>query len=671
MTRPFSFDTETWGCLDLAVHPAPPLVCCSWQVDGLAPGICKGKAESVAKFRELMHIPDTVCVGVNLVFDLGVLCATDPTLLPEVFDGLEKGRFRDCSLRERLHDIARGCLDVDPTTGQRFAYSLAALEARYCGRDRSAEKTDGWRLRYHELEDVPLEKWPAEAVEYPLNDARGTLEVYKAQAGHLNLQCEPQEMRAAWALKLMSLWGIRTDKKTVGEVVGEIEKAHESSRHKFFKAGFIAKRKPRGGKNPETPDGFDGDIPFKWVTKKAPIQALVEQAYDGNPPLTAKGAISTDRDCLTESGDALLEALGEASETEKLKTTYAQVLRLGTEVPIHVSFNSLLTSQRASCRSPNLMQLPRGRPSFPLASRIRESFIPRPSHLLLSTDYSTLEMVTLAQNCLDLGLDSKMAEALNADQDLHTRLAARMDATTYEAAIARLKAGDKHMKNLRQAAKPVNFGIPGGMTGPKIALTARKQGVRFCELSGELVECGSEGKAHEYRGRQISPTCVVCLDLAVKYGALFFEEWPEVAEYHAIVKLVVDSGEPLASMAEGKMLRLESGFCAAANHFFQSRAAVLAKDATWHVVRAFRDQAYGSSLYGLGSAVLFIHDEIISEVREDFAHECALEQSRIMEVVGQKHVPDVKLKAPPALMRCWYKAAEPKYESGRLVPWTP
>ena len=223
----------------MAVHPAPPLVCCSWQVDGLAPGICKGKAESVAKFRELMRIPDTVCVGVNLVFDLGVLCATDPTLLPEVFDGLEKGRFRDCSLRERLHDIARGCLDVDPTTGQRFTYSLAALEARYCGRDRSTEKTDGWRLRYHELEDVPLEKWPAEAIEYPLNDARGTLEVYKAQAGHLNLQCEPQEMRAAWALKLMSLRGIRTDPRTVEDVAAEITSAHSASREKFVGYGIV------------------------------------------------------------------------------------------------------------------------------------------------------------------------------------------------------------------------------------------------------------------------------------------------------------------------------------------------------------------------------------------------------------------------------------------------
>jgi DNA polymerase I-like protein with 3'-5' exonuclease and polymerase domains len=117
------------------------------------------------------------------------------------------------------------------------------------------------------------------------------------------------------------------------------------------------------------------------------------------------------------------------------------------------------------------------------------------------------------------------------------------------------------------------------------------------------------------------------------------------------------------------MIRLTTNPNAVANHYFQNLAAVGAKAAAYAVVRAFFTP--GSALYGKGAAVLFIHDEIISELREETAHEAALEQSRIMVEAMQVHVPDVKISAPPALMRRWYKGAEAVYVDGRLAPWEP
>jgi len=57
---------------------------------------------------------------------------------------------------------------------------------------------------------------------------------------------------------------------------------------------------------------------------------------------------------------------------------------------------------------------------------------------------------------------------------------------------------------------------------------------------------------------------------------------------------------------------------------------------------------------------------------EETAHERAFEQSRIMCAEMQALVPDIKITASPALMRCWYKEADKVFNSaGRLVCWEP
>ena len=661
----FSYDTETWG-VDLSIHPAPPIVCCSWQAEGEAAQIAKGAQTAVIQFCRLMKDPEAHCVGANIPFDLGCLVVAEPALGPKIFKWLEEGRIHDIQVRERLHDIARGCHEKDPLTGKPFHYSLASLEERYFGRDRSVEKTDGWRMRYAELEDVELSRWPAEARQYPLNDAKGTLQVFLAQKDHKNLQCEPQEMRAAWALKCMSLRGIRTDPKIVAEVTAEVETEYQEGRARFVDIGFVVKRKPKGGKTPETPDAFDENgVPFKYAVKKAPIQERVSLAYAGNPPLTESGQVSTNSDTLEESSDAVLEAWAATQGAGKLRSTYIPVVQSGTERPIHVSFNSILDTQRCSCREPNLQNLPR-------SSRVRECFCARPGYVLVSTDYGTLEMATLAEICFRLFGHSKMRDALNDGRDVHAQLAADMLGISYEEGAKRKAAKDEKFSKARQMAKEPNFGFGGLMGAPKLVLRARHAKIRFCELAGELEKCGSEGKVHEYYGRQISPTCAVCLRYAQKFKELYFNAWPEVREYHALTTALAESDEPLESISEGNMLRLETNPGACANHFFQGFAAVLAKDAAWTVTRAFLDPTAGNRiLFGNGAPLLFIHDEILSEVRTEVAHECAMEQSRLMVEVAKRHCKTVLVKAPPALMPHWYKGAEEVYANGRLIPWEP
>jgi len=59
---------------------------------------------------------------------------------------------------------------------------------------------------------------------------------------------------------------------------------------------------------------------------------------------------------------------------------------------IHPSYQVLVQTGRTSCSGPNIQQVPRG-------DIFREAIVPSPGHLLLSVDYSFVELVTLARIC--------------------------------------------------------------------------------------------------------------------------------------------------------------------------------------------------------------------------------------------------------------------------------
>ena len=400
----WAYDLET-----AAIVPgllAPRVVCGSWS---------NGTETHLALREEALdwlevHLGAVRIVGANIFYDLVCAAAERPQLLPLIFEAVEDGRLLDVLLLEALHDNARGCLYKGPTGAPIGRYSLAFLEARYLGEDRSDQKTgaDAWRLRYGELDGVPLEDWPEEAKAYPRADAYGTWRVAQAQlAEHppespeyrQNVHCIGREMRAGLTLALACTWGMRTDKPLVDRVVEQVKKEHEESRRLFFKSGIVRVRPCTKKKNKETgvseyeraddiPKGWLreslGSLPvaewatsraedlrkaiatldkgrgIRWAEDKGTLAALVSEAYAGSPPLTDSGGVSTARDTLAESGSELLEAYAEAGENEKLLSTYVDVLEQGTKVPINPRTTTILETGRVSYSKPNLTQLPRG-----------------------------------------------------------------------------------------------------------------------------------------------------------------------------------------------------------------------------------------------------------------------------------------------------------------------
>ncbi|MGC9195094.1 MAG: DNA polymerase I [Syntrophobacteraceae bacterium] len=188
----------------------------------------------------------------------------------------------------------------------------------------------------------------------------------------------------------------------------------------------------------------------------------------------------------------------------KLKGTYADALPKlvhPEDGRIHTSFNQAVTATgRLSSSNPNLQNIPirsyEGR-------RIREAFVAPPQHLLLSADYSQIELRVLA-HC---SRDESLVDAFKKGEDVHSRTASEI----FDAPLSEVTA------EMRRQAKMINFGIAYGMSpfglaqrlriSTKMAKTAidryfeRYSGVR--RFIGEAVEKARDlGYAETLLGRR-------------------------------------------------------------------------------------------------------------------------------------------------------------------------
>lgn len=706
-----SFDLETH-----LIQPgllAPPLVCGSVAAaDGnKIEGALLDRDSVWHAFLTLVENKATTLIGANIAFDLLVMAVEGAKrgvdLMPMIFDLYDRGAVFDVQIAEALHAVALGMLGKDPRsgmplinpeTGKRGRYSLATCVDIVLGRS-NAKANDRYRLSYALLEDVPIEDWPLEARTYPVDDAVNTLEVALVQAAawglddpRRNLHDLSAQVYAAWAMHLGASWGFIPDPVAVDALAARAATMRAEGEQEFHTAGLLREDGSKdtalvktlvarafGASGQCETCGGSGKVAGKG---KKPIgcKACASTGFDLDSapvPRTPTGGVETGRDTLTESGDELLMAFAAFSEADKIESTYLPWLRSGIDEQgrpraINLRPNVLLDTGRASYG--DVVQL------LPRDMGIRECIVPRPGYVFCSCDYEGLELTTHGQSCLWIVGWSRLAEALNGGIKVHNALAANMAAMSYDDYQARFK-GDAKLKSYRQAAKPANFGFPGGMGAAKLVLQQRKsgpdttapdgtkyKGLRFCILTDGAERCGTE-KITEYKGRPLAPTCKRCIEAAERLRAAWFKTFPENRIYFERVN---DTLEQRGEVVQHISKRVRGGleFCAAANGYFQALAADGAKLA---LCRVAREQYVnrGTALYGTRT-ILFAHDELMVEMPESIAHEAAARLSEVMEGAMQEFCPDMKPRAEPCLMRRWYKSAEPVFDvSGRLIPWEP
>ncbi len=173
-----------------------------------------------------------------------------------------------------------------------------------------------------------------------------------------------------------------------------------------------------------------------------------------------KSGYSTDADTLEKLAAAhpMPRKLLEYRTLTKLKSTYADALASlldPTTGRIHTTFHQALTATgRLSSSDPNLQNIPTRSPE---GQRIRRAFVAEPGRLLLSADYSQIDLRVLAH----LSGDPTLTSAFRKGEDIHIRTATELLGVPPEKVDA----------TARRLAKTINFGIIYGM-GPQRLATA-------------------------------------------------------------------------------------------------------------------------------------------------------------------------------------------------------
>ena len=167
---------------------------------------------------------------------------------------------------------------------------------------------------------------------------------------------------------------------------------------------------------------------------------------------TASGHYSTAAGVLDElSGKhPVVDLILENRELAKIKSTYVDALppAVDSKGRVHTSYSQIgAVTGRLSSNNPNLQNIPIRTET---GRKVRNGFIAAKGNVLLSVDYSQIELRIVAHMAQDEG----MLAAFRADEDIHATTAGAIYGVSPEAVT----------KEMRRHAKAINFGLIYGMS---------------------------------------------------------------------------------------------------------------------------------------------------------------------------------------------------------------
>ncbi len=287
----------------------------------------------------------------------------------------------------------------------------------------------------------------------------------------------------------------------------------------------------------------------------------------------------------------IIEHILEYRALHKLKSTYVDALPAQvspTTGRLHSSFNQTVTATgRLSSSNPNLQNIPIQNES---GRRVRKAFIAEQGSMLLSADYSQIELRILAH----MSGDKTLIESFQKNEDIHEKTARE---------ILSIPDSQPVESHDRRIGKTINFGIVYGMSGFRLA---RDLGIP--------------------------------VGVATEYIDNYFDRYPGVKKFFSGLEKQMDDVGYVETLYGRKRYvsqidtsGRDAGFMrrAALNAPLQGTAADIIKLAMIRVadqILSKRDDIH---------LLLQIHDELVFEVKADALETCLQEVQQVMEAVDE------------------------------------
>ncbi len=286
----------------------------------------------------------------------------------------------------------------------------------------------------------------------------------------------------------------------------------------------------------------------------------------------------------------------EHRQLQKLKSTYLDQLPAlaDSEGRIHTTFNQVGTATgRLSSTNPNLQNIP---VRTAVGREIRAAFIAAPGNVLMSADYSQIELRLMAH----FSQDPLLLDAYRTGKDIHTLTASEVfgvDAATMD-------------KETRNRAKAVNFGIVYGIS--PFGLAAQ------LGIDQRTAKQYIETYFERYAGVQ-----------------RFIEETLETVRRDQAVRTSFGRVRPIPDIQSRNPNMRGFAERTAVNTPLQGTAADLIKLAMLKIDQVIRDRKMKSRM------TLQVHDELLFDVVPDEADEMEKMVKQEMEHVAEFSVPIV------------------------------
>lgn len=635
----------------------------------------------------------------------------------------------------RLHDSM--LLDLLVRLGRDDSYpsprDLATVASQYA--DLQITKDDPYRLRYGEIIGADWDAVEEGFFEYAVKDAIVTRPTYLAlrkqalalveefgrHCGDIRadarqkfgLLTEAVQVKKAIALAQITRTGQRTDQAWLQQAEADLRARLE---------GAVARVRAICPTVYKTDDKGAPILTGKALAPSKSTDALVAQlqnvvtevlqdaGVELSIPLTRKTArLSISKKVWQEYQDyhPFLSAWIEAEELAKLLQFFTH-LRAET---IHPNYTVLVRTGRTSCSAPNVQQIPRD-------STFRQAFVASPGYLLLIVDYAYIELCTLAAHTLHRYGWSAMADVIKTHVDPHAHTGAMMSGVPLEEFLT-WKGNDAvfdgstlkdRYDQARQAAKPVNFGVPGGLGAKslmnyarntyKVAMTLEEAKARrdlltkkaYPELDLYLSEDAPAIVARNLRApldavrNELGDTHLSSINKILAgeptradgtpYQKPFVSRvWASLAGLNRNPDLqeALNKREPSKALAAqvchagvatltGR-IRGRVRYSQARNTPFQGLAADGAALALFELVKeGFR-------------VVAFVHDEVLVELPDEGGYVAEAKVLRVEEIMrsamAQVLVGDIPVGCEAALSRRWSKKAKLIVKDGKVFPWEP